>query len=180
MAFDLDRVIERGGKNLIALLQHGVRAAHADLLFVFLVGEYRQAPTAAKALALYRSFCASDSPARLSDPKLLPPLNPSLVGSMRPLEESLQPLAPGANPRVGSPPFLPSRQLFDQLASQIRASSAGLRALKRYYRMRKTPVQNLPGGKMTAGQRFFVDRIWQPVLKPRLVAAGFWRVASIE
>jgi len=67
MSLDLDKVFAQGGKKLVALLQHAVRAAQSDLLFVFLVEAYRQTPTAAKAVALYRSFCAADAPARLSD-----------------------------------------------------------------------------------------------------------------
>jgi hypothetical protein len=180
MALDLDEVFAQGGKKLVTLLQHAVRAAQTDLLFVFLVQEYRQTPTAAKAVALYRSFCSADAPARLSDSTLLPPMNPFLAATFRPLEARLQPIPGDPQSRVGQPPLLPSKLLFDSIARQIRASSPGMRALRRNYRIRKTPLQNLPGGKMTASQRFFADRIWQPVLKPRLVAAGFWRIAAID
>jgi hypothetical protein len=32
---------------------------------------------------------------------------------------------------------------------------------------------------MTSAQRHFVDCVWQPVIRPRLAAAGFWRILTI-
>jgi hypothetical protein len=32
---------------------------------------------------------------------------------------------------------------------------------------------------MTAGQKAFVENVWRPRVRPALVAAGFWRVATI-
>lgn len=42
------------------------------------------------------------------------------------------------------------------------------------------PEMNLPGGKLNAGQRYFVDKVWRPLARPRLVAAGFWQIATID
>ena len=49
----------------------------------------------------------------------------------------------------------------------------------RNYDPARTPMQTLPNGKMNAGQRQFVEQIWQQVLRPHLVAAGFWRIATV-
>jgi hypothetical protein len=42
-----------------------------------------------------------------------------------------------------------------------------------------TSEENLPGGKMTAGQRQFVEHVWQRIVKPRLTAGGFWQIETI-
>jgi len=42
-----------------------------------------------------------------------------------------------------------------------------------------TPEENLQGGRLNAGQRQFVENVWHPILKPRLVRAGFWRIATV-
>ncbi len=54
-----------------------------------------------------------------------------------------------------------------------------IRRIRETYDPALEPVENLPGGKMTAGQRMFVERVWRPKLRPHLVQAGFLRVASI-
>jgi hypothetical protein len=33
---------------------------------------------------------------------------------------------------------------------------------------------------MNAAQQHFVERVWRPVARPELVAAGFWQIANIE
>jgi hypothetical protein len=63
----------------------------------------------------------------------------------------------------------------------VRNDPAGRFAeLGRQYDPRLAPQQNLPGGKMGAAQRHFVEHIWRPVARPRLLAAGFWQIANIE
>jgi hypothetical protein len=75
--------------------------------------------------------------------------------------------------------LLPPKYLFDALDLHLRNNSRGLRAIKRNYRVRLSPVKNLPGGRMNAAQRHFVDRVWEPMLRPRLIMAGFRRVTAI-
>lgn len=169
MSVDLDSIFSRGGKRLVDLLDYGVRAVETDLLFVFLVREYRELPTARKAVALFDGFCAPGAPARLSVPELLPPYDLALEVALRGLRRDLE--------RLPAP--LPPKYLFDALDLRIRARSKRLRAVRRDYRIRRTPSENLPGGRMSAGQRRFVDAVWEPLLRPRLVAAGFRRVGSI-
>lgn len=180
MAIDIDDVFTRGGKELIDLLDYAVRSVRTDLLFIFLVHEYRQMPTTPKACALYDFFCAPLAPARVSAAELLPPVNPHLAVTMRPLQINLAAVtAAQAGGTAMPPPFLPAKFLFDALDLHIRKRSPAIRSVKRRYRPERSPVQNLPGGKMNVGQRFFVDRVWEPVLRPRLVSAGFRRVSSV-
>ncbi len=180
MPIDLDDYFSRGGQELIDLLDHGVRAVQIDLLFIFLVQEYRQFPTTPRAVALYEIFCARPAPARLSAAPVLPPINLQIEAALRPLQLNLAqsqaaPSGPGAAPIL----LLPPRFLFDGIDHYLRKNSRGLHQVKRRYQPGRTPVANLPGGRMTPGQRHFVDKVWQPKLRPWLVAAGFRRMASI-
>lgn len=179
MPINIDAIFSRGGKELIGLLDYGVRSVRPDLLFIFLVQEYRQMPTAAKACAIADSFCAPQAPARVSAVELLPPLNPQIEVAMRPLRANLAQIAAAQPPAPVPPRLLPPKFIFDALDLHLRKKSAALRSLKRRYRPERSPVENLPGGKMNAGQRFFVERVWEAVLRPRLVSAGFRRVSSV-
>jgi hypothetical protein len=77
------------------------------------------------------------------------------------------------------PLFFPAKFLFDFVDQHLRKKSAALRSIKRRYRPDRSPIANLPGGKMNAGQRQFVDKIWGPALRPWLIAAGFRRLTAI-
>ena len=180
MAIDIDSIFARGGKKLIDLLDYGVRSVQPDLLFVFLVQEYRQHPTTPKAVALYDNFCAPHAAARVSAVEMLPPLNLHLQIAMRPLILNLGQVQDARAKATMAPPLLlPPKFFFDAIDLHLRQKSAGLRAIKRHYRIRLSPVKNLPGGRMNAGQRHFVDRVWEPILRPQLVAAGFRRMTAI-
>ena len=165
------------------LLKHAVRTANVDLLFVYLVWEYRQQPTAAKALALYRLFCVPRAPTRLSIPELLPPLNPKLSLRIAPMETAAEPspggAASGPSGGAASAPRLVPKFLFDDVVESLCKKSKPYRKAKRDYRVRKTPAQNLPFEMLTEYQRYFPEYAWKPLLKPALVAVGFWRVAAI-
>jgi hypothetical protein len=177
---DIDEIFSRGGRELIDLLDHAVRAVQPDVLFIFLIREYRQAPTTPEAVALYEIFCAPPALARVSATGLLPPASHHLEVALRPLRLNLaQRQAAQASATVAPPLILPPKFLFDAIDHYLRKNSPGLRQLKRRYQLQRTPIANLPGGKMKAGQRHFVEKIWEPNLRPRLVAAGFRRVGSI-
>ena len=180
MPADLDKIISVGGRELVDLLNYAVRAMQADLLFVFLVGEYRNAPTSHKAVALYEIFCAPQAPARLSASELLPPVHPQLEVALRSLRANVA--AVNAARASGSEApilILPPKFIFDTIVLHLRKKSPCLRQVKRRYRVERTPSANLQGGKMSEAQRFFVDRVWTPNLRPRLLTVGFRRVSSI-
>lgn len=198
MAADLNEIFRRGGKPLIDLLEYCVRSARVDPVFVFLAGEYRALPTAAKAVALYHNFCAPGAPARLAAPRALPPYDLSLPAAVRLLEESRREPrpepedAPTPVESDGGPPTaddlrgeeaprpLPARYLFDALVRRLEESrESSWRKVCEQYDPSLGPYENLPGGRMSAAQRVFVERVWEPRVRPRLVAAGFRRIADI-
>ena len=154
---------------------------------MFLAAEYRLRPTHAAALALFDMFCAADAPARLAAYEVLPPRELALaaeIARVRAQWSALQaPPAPAAEEheeRARSVPPGPGRALFDVLVKGLRADNhQRLAAVSAAYDPRLTPQENLPGGQLSASQRQFVDRIWQPIVRPRLGGAGFWQVATI-
>ena len=180
MPIDIDAIFSRGGKDLIALLDYGVRSVRPDLLFVFLVQEYRQHPTTPKALALYDIFCAPHGAARVSALEMLSPNVLHLENAVRPLRLNFAQVQEAVAKAVAAPPLiLPPKFLFDALDLHLRKKSPALRSVKRRYRPDRTPLENLPRGRMNAGQRFFVERVWEPSLRPQLIAAGFRRMNSV-
>lgn len=160
-------------------MDYAVRSMQMDLLFIALVRDYRNHPTVPKAVALYELFCTTQALARVSLAETLPPRNLRLQAAIRPLQ-SAQNSATGTNiPATSLPMTLPPKYLFDSVACRLEQLSPSLRNIRRRYRPRRSPQANLPGGKMTATQRHFVDKVWEPIIRPRLVAAGFWRVATV-
>ena len=79
--------------------------------------------------------------------------------------------------RTRSPRFAvatPSRNLFDAIVRGVLQDAQGrLARMSSTYDPALTPEENLPGGKMSEGQRQFVENVWHPILKPQLVARGF-------
>jgi hypothetical protein len=169
MALNLDSMMDRGGRRLLDLLEYCIRSVQIDPVFLFLVRDYRLAATPAKALVLYESFCQPRALARLSVHEALPPYNLRFEAGMRQLIAR-----PG---QAGS--ALAPRELFDGVAAQVAAKSIAIRRIRRNYRVRRSPTENLPEGRMNEAQRHFVDRVWEPIVRPRLKAAGFWRIAAV-
>ena len=157
----MNATFDHGGKPLIDFLDYCVRSIQTDPLFLFLVREYRNGPTAAKARALFELFCARTAPGRISVARSLPPYD------LR-LEKSLQPPAPA----------LPPKYLFDFVAAELGKDSPSFVNIRRY-KPHLTPLENLPDGKMSSVQRHFVQNVWQPIIRPQLIAAGFWRIADV-
>jgi hypothetical protein len=182
-AVDIGDILMRGGEERVALLRYCVMSVTMEPLFVFLAREYRFRPTPVAALALYDIFCASDGPARLGTLHALPPRNLALnaaVESIRQQSARLQcPRAPGDNAPISI--ATPSRNLFDRVADSVKNDPTGRFArVCNQYNPALAPHQNLPGGRMTAVQRHYLENIWRPLARPRLVAAGFWQIANIE
>lgn len=180
----------RGGKPLLDLLAFCVMSYRVEALFAFLVREYRMQPTPQRALALFDLFCAPQAPARMRAFAVLPPRNVVLQSEMERLRElwiASQPVPPGdtalepGSEEMGAlPPPVAPRYLFDSLLAQLQnLPEDPVGAVGRLFDPALSPTENLPGGRMSAGQRAFVEKVWQPRIRPTLVAAGFWRVATV-
>jgi hypothetical protein len=134
---------------------------------VFLVQEYRFSPTVPKAIALFHTFCAPAAIAKVSND-----------GEDEQMQEAMRPItvtwtrmqaALVFGPGNGVPPLSPPSTLFDVLAEKIMRTGM-LGKLRREYRA---------GLNMNRVQQHFVEKIWRPIIRPHLVAAGFWRIAEV-
>jgi len=175
MAVEIDKVFTRGGRELIDFLSFCVLSVETDPLFLFLAREFRTLPTAAGAVALFDAFCAANAPARISVSSAIPPFDLRIGHAVEALRAALA--GAGVPP---PPPPLPPRYLFDAVVADVRSIAAErIAAVARRFDPDRTPLENLPGGRLTAGQRFFVEQVWQPRVRPMLVGAGFRRIANI-
>ena len=179
---DITDTLARGGRARIDLLRYCVMSIAMEPVFLFLAGEYRLRPAHASALALYDVFCEPQSAARLSAHGLLPPRDLRLatdIAQVRSRWAALQaPAQEDEEPRTV--PAGPGRSLFDALVRGVRADANGkLATLSAAYDPQRSPAENLPGGRMNASQRSFVDNVWIPYARPRLAAAGFWQIATV-
>jgi hypothetical protein len=180
---DIEEILRRGGGARVGLLRHCVLSVTMEPLFVFSVREYRLRPTHLAALALYDVFCAAEAPARIRAPRVLPPRDLRIHAAIQVIRMQRAQMQSPAPPDVTSavPITIPHRDLFDPVAEALRSDpQGGYQALACRYDPARSPHENLPDGKMSAFQRYFVENIWQPVARPRLVDAGFWHMASIE
>jgi hypothetical protein len=180
---DITEILTKGGERRIALLRYCVMSVAMEPVFVFLTQEYRLRPTHVAALALYDVFCSREALAKISALAALPPRNLQLqatVESIRAQWAQLQ-SPPQTDERSDPAITTPHRNLFDRVAEAVVNDPTGhFAAVASRYDRRLAPLQNLPGGKMNPAQRYFVDRVWRPLARPRLVAAGFWQIANIE
>jgi hypothetical protein len=182
-----DEYFTRGGKPLLDLLEFCVMSYRMEALFAFLVREYRLQPTLPRAFALYDVFCAAEAPAKLKNWELLPPRVVDLQSEIERMREQWaasrgERIAPAANAQEPPPPPTPvaPKYLFDSLlAGLLRYPGDPIAAAGRDFDPALTPAANLPGGRMSPGQRNFVERVWQPHVRPWLVTAGFWRMATV-
>ncbi|MEN9868940.1 MAG: hypothetical protein RL748_4530, partial [Pseudomonadota bacterium] len=71
----------------------------------------------------------------------------------------------------------PQRGLFDAI---VRAFGPRFAQVASQFDPEKRVNECLPGGMVSAGQRNFINQVWTPKVRPQLVAAGFWRVATLE
>lgn len=185
MPINLENAFVQKGPELIGLLRFCVKSVKMGPLFAFLVREYRLQPTHIRALTLYDLFCAPAAPARLRAPDVLPPRDYRLVSAITPLREQwVRAQAPVEEDEEEasrtSGVTVPLRSLFDFVVTAIEKDPKGNVAdIRANYDPALTPEQNLPHGRMSASQRTFVDNVWMPNVRPRLVAAGFRRLSSI-
>ena len=177
---DISEILTKGGGPRLDFLRYCVMSINMEPIFVFLVDEYRLRATRDAAVALFDVFCARQALARLSAYELLPPRELLVEAAIARIRA--EPVHPpeSADDESAIAPATPSRNLFDAIVRGVRDDTHGrLARLSSTYDPALTPEENLPGGKMSAVQRQFVDNVWHPVVKPRLVAAGFWRIATV-
>jgi hypothetical protein len=176
-------ILRRGGEQRIALLRYCVMSVAMEPVFVFLAGEYRLRPTHAGALALYDLFCAADAPTRIQTPGALPPRSMRLVSAIHSIREH-GPQAQLPQPSEGLVHIsstIPSRCLFDPIVDSLLQDPNGrLAQVSSEFDLEITPKQQPPGGKMSPSQRHFLEAVWLPIARPRLVGAGYWQIANIE
>jgi hypothetical protein len=175
---DVDAALAAGGAQRIALLRFCVASVTMEPVFLFLACEFRVRPTRAGAFALFDVFCAEGAPGRLSAYELLPPRELVLGATITRLQTQVDATQLAADEEVvlGTP----ARDLFDALVRGVHRDTHGrLSHVAATFDPRLTAHENLPGGRMNAGQRHFVEKIWVPVVRPRLVAGGFWQMATI-
>jgi hypothetical protein len=179
----IDEALAAGGERRIALLRFCVMSVTMEPVFVMLAQEYRLRPTHAAAVALYDIFCAPDAPARMRARDLLPPRDLRLMSATHWIRRQLAQMQSPVPPDEGwtVPITVPHRDLFDFIVDRLRNDPEGhIARLARSYDPRRSPEENLPGGNMSESQRRFREKIWLPLARPRLVAAGFWQVGTIE
>jgi hypothetical protein len=180
---DIAEILARGGEHRVALLRYCVMSVAMEPVFVFLTQEYRLRPTHTAALALYDVFCARGALARIAVFEALPPRNLQLEATVEAIRAQWTQLQSSPQTDECSGPALttPHRNLFDRVAEAVMSDPTGrFAAVASQYDPRLASQENLPGGKMNAAQRHFVDRVWRPLARPRLAAAGFWQIANIE
>ena len=169
----------------MGLLEFCVISVKLDPVFAFLVGEFQMHPAAAKAIALYDVFCAPGSRARISVIEALPPRNLQLQEAVEKLRKGYQAArcaesgdAGLEDSSIAPPEPLPEKYFFDAVAARV-WQGRELQSVAESFDPARTPQDNLPNGRLTDGQRLFVDKLWEPTLRPYLVSAGFRRIANI-
>ncbi|MCO8121541.1 hypothetical protein NHH03_07325 [Stieleria sp. TO1_6] len=196
VSMDIQQIFDRGGRELIDLLEHCVLAINTDALLLYLIREYRLQPRADAAIAMHDLFCVVGAPAQISMLGMISPKDMRLSRAVDPLRRP-SPVAPvqqtDAALEVDSDQFnpqersashpaavLPAKYLFDSIAQQLNAGTdSKIALLQQSYCPDRTPLENLPGGQLTAAQRAFVDNRWKPLIRPHLVAVGFWRLSTV-
>ncbi|MCC9603617.1 hypothetical protein LOC67_23960 [Stieleria sp. JC731] len=90
MPIQIAPIIQSGGKPLIDLLNHCVQSINTDVLFLYLIGEFKLRPQAQSAVALFDVFCSIQSPACISCHGMIAPKDLRLANSISPLRASLE------------------------------------------------------------------------------------------
>ena len=197
MPININEFFERGGRELVDLLEYCVLSINTDALLLYLIREYRFQPLASGAIALHDLFCAVGAPARISEITVIPHQErriERMIADFRPkpptapetpddsdCDASDSAACEAGDREIGRPAdFLPPRYLFDPIANQLTSGSeTKVAELEKHYNPKLTPVENLPGRELSGRQRAFVNDLWTPIIRPRLVSAGFWRIATI-
>jgi len=163
--------LDRRSKGTLDFLDYCVRAMQLDPLFLFLAQEYRINPTIPKAVALFHTFCAPVAPAKVS----IEPDHDRMQHLMRPITVTWTRMQAALvfGPGNAAPAMPPPPSLFDAIVEKImRAGVIG--KLKGAYQARHDVSE-----ENNRVQQHFVEKIWRPIIRPHLVAAGFWRISEL-
>ena len=182
MAIQIADVFRIGGVGLIEFLHYCVFSGQLEAVFAFLVQEYRNHATSRRALALYDLFCAPGALARIKAEPVLPPLDWRIHRWTQPFRPKLARRGPepGGTNEIPQPLGFPAPYIFNFIILYLEdTGDCPLHAISRQFDPARAPLENLPNGKMTPGQRAFLENVWRPTVRPQLVAAGFWRIANI-
>ena len=162
-------------QRMDSFIEFCVSAGEMEPLFVRLVDEYRAEPTISKAVALYDIFCAPCAPAKVKADPLLPPHDLRIAKAMRPIRLNWTRMQAafvfGPTTRISARP--PARSLFDAIARYL-AESDRFRGIKRRY----TAWSRERASTANDFQEHFMRRIWEPIISPHLLAAGFSELAA--
>lgn len=180
MTCNIQDIFTRGGRERLRLLQYSVVSVRLDVLFVYLAKCFKTKPTSARAIALFDVFFGPEALAKLSVPEAIPPRNLQLGVEIDKLRQSIADFErmQAEDPEEAVPPLLPAIYLFDRPVELV-VAGAQLAEVERDFDPQLDAIENLPGGKMTPGQRSFVSQTWVPSIRPVLVGAGFYDVASL-
>ena len=170
----------RANREMDQFLEFCVSTGEMEAVFLHLVEEYRAAPAISKAVALYDIFCAPCAPAKVRADAVLPPNDMRIQNAMRPIKLNWTRMQAafvfGPTTHISNTP--PPRSLFDALARHI-AKSGDFQNIKARYRawLSDGNSDDTPSNEV---QRHFLERIWQPIIRPHLVAAGFFELPAAE
>lgn len=182
MAVDPWKLLWAGGRGAIDLLEYCVASVQLEIVFTYLVADYRNRPTAERAIALYDGFCGRGAPGRIEAGGALPPRSLRLTQEIERIRQGLADveLYNASGPESPKPMAIPPRHLFDAVVAAVTAADhEGVQRIAESYDPALSPAQNLPGGRMTEGARAWVETVWRGQLRPALVRAGFARVAAV-
>ena len=157
-----------------------VRSGEMDPVFVCLAKDYRENPTICKAVALYDIFCAPASPAKVRADNFLPPKDMRIQNAMRPIKLNWTRLQAALvfGPSNTIVPLHPPESLFDALCTHLEKSEA-VRNAKRRYQAQQRRTRHAPRA-LSAFQQHFVEKIWHPIIRPHLLAAGFFQLPALS
>ena len=182
MPIDPWTMLAAGGRPAIGLLEYCVISTQLEIVVAWLIEDYRNRPTAERAIALYDAFLARQAPARIRAPAVLPPHGSLLAAQIDRVRRQLEDVTVhnAQHPDDRRPPAIPPRSVFDDVSTALRAPDfEPVLTIRETYDPAREPAGNLPGGRMNAGQRAFLENTWRAQIRPALVHAGFARVATV-
>jgi len=175
-------LLAAGGRPAIDLLEYCVTSTQLEIVAAWLIEDYRNRPTAERALVLYDAFLAPGAPARIRAAAVLSPRDLLLAAQVDRVRRQLEDVAVhnARHPDDRRPPAIPPRNLFDGVYSALTAADfEPVLSIRETYDPDRQPAANLPGGRMSAGQRAFLENTWRARVRPALVQAGFARVVTV-